>query len=286
MDGVINLLKPAGMTSHDAVAFVRRVTGVKKVGHSGTLDPLAAGVLPVFVGRATRLIQYMPSEPKTYIAEWIVGIATDTEDTSGTVTRAAAPPPLTTADWREAVQAYIGTIQQRPSAYSAVKVNGRKAYELARRQEPPVLPARTVRIDAVEDIDWRPPYLTATITCSAGTYIRALGRDWAQSLGTDMAMSFLLRSRIGPYWTVETALTWEEIAADPTAACRPIETVLGHMPRLELTSAQRADFACGKRISAPSVPSPAAVWANGQCIGIACYDEDTKEWQPHKVWIR
>lgn len=285
MDGVINFLKPAGMTSHDAVALVRRVTGVKKVGHSGTLDPLAAGVLPIFVGRATRLIEYMPSEPKTYIAEWLVGVATDTEDTSGTVRRAVRPPRLTTADWAAAARAFIGRIRQRPSAYSAIKIGGRKAYELARRDEEIVLPEREVRIDSIDAIAWEPPYLRATVTCSAGTYIRALGRDWAHALGAEAAMSFLLRSQVGPYWTTTDALTPEEVAADPVAACRPVETVLGHLPRVELDAAAARAFTQGKRVRAPRTDSPAAVWTAGRFLGIAQYDERAKEWQPHKVWI-
>lgn len=284
MDGVINFLKPAGMTSHDAVALVRRATGIKRVGHSGTLDPLAAGVLPIFVGRATRLIEYMPGEPKTYIAEWLVGIATDTEDTSGTVRRSARPPALRTEDWGAAAQAYIGTIRQRPSAYSAIKVGGRKAYELARNEQEVTLPEREVRIERIEAIAWEPPYLRATVTCSAGTYIRALGRDWAEALGTDAAMSFLLRSQVGPYWTTTNALTPEEITADPAGACRPITTVLGHMPRVEIDAATAHAFTQGKRVRAPRTASPAAVWVGETFLGIAKYDEETKEWQPHKVW--
>ncbi len=285
MDGIINLLKPAGMTSHDAVAFVRRVTGVKKVGHNGTLDPLAAGVLPIFVGKATRLIEYMPNEPKTYIAEWLIGIDTDTEDTSGTVQQVLPSTALTLDDWEQAAEKFVGIVRQLPSAYSAIKINGKKAYELARRNQKIDLPLREVQIFSISDISWHSPYLAATVTCSSGTYIRALGRDWAQSIGTAAAMSFLLRCRVGRYWTTENALTLEEIMDNPQAACYPVEHALVHLPRVDLTPSEGFDFCCGKRISAPPTSSPAAVWERNRFLGIARYNEKTKEWQPHKVWI-
>lgn len=280
MDGVLNVLKPAGMTSHDVVSAVRRIYGQKRVGHAGTLDPAAAGVLPVFLGRATRLLEYAPTEPKIYRAEWLVGCATDTEDTAGTVTAAAAVPAWDMAAWQQRANAFLGTIRQRPSAYSAVKIGGRKAYELARAQQEVELPEREIRLDEFVITAWQPPVLRARIVCSGGTYIRALGRDLAAAAGTAMTMSFLLRERVGNF-CLETAHTLEEIAAAPETVCAPAETIVAHLPRTELDAAEGARFRNGMTVPA-AAQGTVTVWAANEFLGTA--EGDGRYIHPKKVW--
>lgn len=145
MDGVLNVLKPAGMTSFDVIARLRRIYGQKKIGHGGTLDPMAAGVLPVFLGRATRLIEYAPIHRKTYEAEFLMGLATDTEDVTGTVVE-TGEIPADPSIWESTAESFKGEILQRPSSYSAIKVNGERAYKLAREGNAVKLPSRPVTI--------------------------------------------------------------------------------------------------------------------------------------------
>ena len=216
MDGVLNVLKPAGMTSFDVIAFLRRVYGQKKIGHGGTLDPLAAGVLPVFLGRAARLIEYAPIHTKTYEAEFLMGFETDTEDVTGKIT--ARGEPLTDIGaWERAAEIFRGSVMQVPSAYSAKQIGGRRAYDLAREGKEVALPARPVEISrlCIREID--PPYLRLSVTCSSGTYVRALGRDLGRAAGCPLTMSFLLRTEMGPF-RISEAKTLEEIEAAPEAA--------------------------------------------------------------------
>lgn len=288
MNGIINVLKPAGMTSHDVVSLVRRVYGIKKVGHAGTLDPLAAGVLPIFIGKATRLLEFIQAEPKIYVAEWLVGLATDTEDTSGTVCvidREAAR--LAQADWEGAASRFKGRIRQRPSLYSAVKVAGRKAYELARKRENVELPAREVTIYAIEGIEWEFPVLRSRVTCSSGTYIRALGRDWAHAVGTEMTMSFLLREAFGPTWHVNKAVTLEEVEADPQAVLIPPTAAVSHLLRAELSPHKAEAFRNGVKISFEdsSESGIRSVWTGADFVGIAAYDAEAHLLSPRKVWV-
>ena len=144
--GIINVLKPTGMSSHDVIGCLRRIYGMKKMGHAGTLDPLAAGVLPVYAGQATRLIEYGDSDVKSYHAEFALGLATDTEDSTGTVVETAAVPDLSADDVRRALASFVGDIEQAPSKYSAINVNGVKAYKLARQDVDFTLPVRHVTI--------------------------------------------------------------------------------------------------------------------------------------------
>ena len=247
MDGVLNVLKPAGMTSFDVIARLRRIYGQKKIGHGGTLDPMAAGVLPVFLGRATRLIEYAPIHRKTYEAEFLMGFSTDTEDATGTVIE-TGDVPTDISIWEKAAPAFRGDILQRPSSYSAIKVNGERAYKLAREGETVELPARPVTIYDLTIREIAPPILRLSVTCSAGTYIRALGRDLGKAAGTPLTMSFLLRSHMGPF-SIDEAKTLEEIEADPAAALMTdIRPILADLPQVELAGDKAKDFLQGKRL--------------------------------------
>lgn len=268
MDGVLNVLKPAGMTSFDVIAFLRRVYGQKKIGHGGTLDPLAAGVLPVFLGRAARLIEYAPIHTKTYEAEFLMGFETDTEDVTGKIT--ARGEPLTDIGaWERAAEIFRGSIMQVPSAYSAKQIGGRRAYDLAREGKEVALPARPVEISrlCIREID--PPYLRLSVTCSSGTYVRALGRDLGRAAGCPLTMSFLLRTEMGPF-RISEAKTLEEIEAAPEAACGDLRMILSELPQLTLTAEEAAGFLTGKRLRTRAADAEeAAVCGPQGFLGIA-----------------
>ena len=268
MDGVLNVLKPAGMTSFDVIAFLRRVYGQKKIGHGGTLDPLAAGVLPVFLGRAARLIEYAPIHTKTYEAEFLMGFETDTEDVTGKIT--ARGEPLTDIGaWERAAKNFRGSVMQVPSAYSAKQIGGRRAYDLAREGKEVALPARPVEISrlCIRGID--PPYLRLSVTCSSGTYVRALGRDLGRAAGCPLTMSFLLRTEMGPF-RISEAKTLEEIEAAPEAACGDLRMILSELPQLTLTAEEAAGFLTGKRLRTRAADAEeAAVCGPQGFLGIA-----------------
>lgn len=268
MDGVLNVLKPAGMTSFDVIAFLRRVYGQKKIGHGGTLDPLAAGVLPVFLGRAARLIEYAPIHTKTYEAEFLMGFETDTEDVTGKIT--ARGEPLTDIGaWERAAENFRGSVMQVPSAYSAKQIGGRRAYDLAREGKEVALPARPVEISrlCIREID--PPYLRLSVTCSSGTYVRALGRDLGRAAGCPLTMSFLLRTEMGPF-RISEAKTLEEIEAAPEAACGDLRMILSELPQLTLTAEDAAGFLTGKRLRTRAADAEeAAVCGPQGFLGIA-----------------
>lgn len=269
MDGVLNVLKPAGMTSFDVIACLRRVYGQKKIGHGGTLDPIAAGVLPVFLGRAARLIEYAPLHRKTYEAEFLMGIATDTEDATGHVIGEGAPLGDWSA-WERAVAPFRGRIQQVPSAFSAKQIGGRRAYDIARAGGEVAIPAKAVDIYELCIREVNPPWLRLSVTCSSGTYVRALGRDLGRAAGCPLTMSFLLRTAMGPF-VIGEAKTLEEIEADPKGALmQDIRPLLAHLPAAELDERDACAFLQGKRIAAPCKDTEtAAVYGPQGFLGIA-----------------
>lgn len=205
--------KPAGMTSHDVVQHVRRIYGERSIGHLGTLDPFATGLLVLLLGRATRLANFLDIEPKVYEATIGFGSETDTDDSTGTVIRTAPLPAE--ADVRAALASLTGTISQIPPAYSAKSVDGTRAYDAARRGDPLELPAVDVKVHGWEVQDLRPDTLTATVTCSGGTYIRALARDLGRLTSSAAHLNALRRTRIGPF-DIRDAATLDALADSPT----------------------------------------------------------------------
>lgn len=246
MDGIFNVLKPPGMTSHDVVAFLRRALNTKKIGHGGTLDPDAAGVLPVFAGSATRLLEFAVEGKKQYIAEFTLGKRTDTGDDSGAVIEEQPVPPISEEGLRKVLNSFLGVQQQLPPMYSALKVNGKKLYELARKGVEVERQPREIEIFQLELLHYEDNCFTVAVDCSKGTYIRVLGEDIASALGTCGTMSFLLRTRVGSY-TLADAYTLQEIAASPEI-CRaePISAV-ADLPKLVLTGRQAARITNGVR---------------------------------------
>ncbi len=211
MDGVININKPAGMTSHDVVSRLRRILNMKKIGHTGTLDPDATGVLPMCVGRGTKLSEMLMSSEKQYRAELTLGISTDTQDSSGTVLK-QRQVNVSEAEIRDAISQFIGELEQIPPMYSAIKIEGKKLYELAREgKEIEREPRKVVIHDIeIENINLDKNLVEMTVDCSKGTYIRTLCNDIGEALGCGGHMSALTRTRSGRF-EIESTVTLEEI---------------------------------------------------------------------------
>ena len=224
-DGLLLIHKPSGMTSHDVVVAVRRKLGLKRVGHAGTLDPMAEGLLAVLIGPATKRQGELQGHDKSYEATLRLGTQTDTADADGTPVRTAPIPAFDRAQLDAACRAFMGEILQTPPAYSAVKVAGRPAYWWARRRQPVTLSPRTIRIFGLAVTDWTPDTVTFRADCSAGTYIRTLGEAIAEQLGTVGHVTRLVRLRIG-VWRVDEArpLSWLTQAA-PEAVMRELRPV-------------------------------------------------------------
>ena len=243
IEGVVTVLKPPAMSSSDVVVDVRRIFGTRRVGHLGTLDPEAAGVLPVCVGRAVRLFDYLVDKQKTYLAEIVFGTATDTQDAQGTVTE-TSNTEVTAEMLDAALSAFRGRIRQTPPDYSALKYNGKKLYDLARAGKEIPDKSREVEIFALErtETTGRNRFLL-NVTCSRGTYIRTLCSDIGKALGVPAHMAFLLRTASGPF-TLAHAVTIAELEerkaqgtlADAVTSC---EDALAFLPRYELAADRR-----------------------------------------------
>ena len=216
MFGLLNIHKPSGMTSRDVVNRVQRLVRGVRVGHAGTLDPLATGVLVVALGPATRLVEYVQRMPKRYVGTFLLGRTSDTEDATGNVVELAAPPQPTRREVEAALPAFLGTIQQLPPAFSALKVQGRRAYDLARRGEQVALQPRPIEILSLAVVRYEYPELELDVCCGSGTYIRSLGRDLAQSLGTGAVMSALQRTAVGDFRLGE-AMAFEQLTPETIA---------------------------------------------------------------------
>ncbi len=213
VQGLLLVDKPAGMTSHDVVQHVRRIYGERSIGHLGTLDPFATGLLVLLLGRATRLATFLDIEPKVYEAAIKFGTETDTDDETGTVIRTAPPPRE--SDVRSSLETLTGKISQVPPAYSAKSVDGTRAYDAARRGEPLDLPAAEVTVHSWDVDGFKGETLSAVITCSGGTYIRALARDLGRLTSSAAHLASLRRTRVGPF-DVRNASTLAMLSAEPT----------------------------------------------------------------------
>ncbi len=248
MIGLLNVNKPAGVTSRDVVNGVQRLVRPHKVGHAGTLDPLATGVLVIAIGPATRLVEYVQRMPKTYRATFLLGQTSDTEDIAGNVRELPGPPRPTAGQIQAALTRFVGAIEQVPPAYSALKVAGQRAYDLARRGQTVQLAARPVQIDELELVSYAYPELSLLIRCGSGTYVRSLGRDLARSLGTDAVMSALVRESIGPF-ALAAAVDGNRLSAATVAAHlqSPLLAV-SDLPRLDVTVPEAQRLALGQAI--------------------------------------
>lgn len=246
-NGIILVDKPADWTSHDVVAKLRGILHERRVGHSGTLDPMATGLLTVFVGRATRAVQFAETHNKRYVASLRCGYSTDTQDTSGRVTAQTGISP-TEAELTDVLPEFTGEISQIPPMYSAIKVSGKKLYELARKGETVERKPRAVNISELSLVGRDGDDFVLSVSCSKGTYIRTLCNDIGERLGCLACMSALRRTNVGSF-DVRDAHTLNQIAEDPERYIIPVDSLFSEHPAIELSAAQTAKLKCGNILS-------------------------------------
>jgi len=248
MWGLLNIHKPYDVTSRDVVNHVQRLVRPHRAGHAGTLDPLATGVLVVCVGAATRLIEFVQGLPKTYVATFLLGRASETEDTESPVEELADPPIPSRDEVVGVLPRFSGEILQRPPAYSALKVHGHRAYALARRGQTVELKPRPIVIHRLEVVRYEYPELTLAVQCGSGTYIRSLGRDIAAAMGTAAVMSALERTAIGRF-SIDDACTLEQLTEQTLEThLLPAIRAVDHLPLLRLNARDAEEIAHGRAI--------------------------------------
>ena len=232
--GLLNVAKPSGVTSRSVVDHIQRLVRPAKVGHAGTLDPLASGVLVIGVGSATRLISYLQRMPKTYQAILLLGVCSETDDTEGSLVEFPEAHRPSTEDIAAALPRFVGRILQRPPTYSALKVSGRRAYDLARKGRPVVLEPRPVDIYDLCLSRYDYPHLEIEMRCGSGTYVRSLGRDLAESVGTKAVLASLVRTAIGPFPLADAISPQSVSAENVSELILPSSWAVAGFPRVEL----------------------------------------------------
>jgi tRNA pseudouridine55 synthase len=260
--GLLLVDKPPGITSHDVVDRIRAVLGTRKVGHGGTLDPLATGLLLIGVGRATRLLRYLIGLPKVYEGSGLLGVETTTLDSEGEVVRRSIVD-VSEQTLREAFARFVGDIEQVPPAYSAVKVGGRKLYQAARRGAPVEAAPRRVHVDAYDLLGLESPRFDFRVRCSSGTYVRSLVADVGRDLGCGAHMIALRRTSIGPFRAEDAA------PPDSPGALLPLDRAVGHLEAVELTEDEARVAAHGSILGPAGIAGPYRVRGpDGRLIGI------------------
>jgi tRNA pseudouridine55 synthase len=302
-DGILNLDKPRGPTSHDIVDRVRALTGIRRVGHAGTLDPLASGVLLICIGRATRVSEYLMAGQKVYRARVRLGIATDTYDAEGQVV-AEAPADVSRAHVDTALAHFRGMITQVPPMYSALKHEGTPLHRLARRgvevERLSLRKARQVEILGLELTAWEPPECTLEVICSRGTYVRALAHDLGEALGCGAHLAGLVRLASGDF-RLEEAVTLERLAQAAAEERWPdllhrMDTALAQFPALHLDASATRRVCSGQATYVPASPPvhPEGNWEgetlaraygpDGTFLALVAYDLAADVWRPRKVF--
>jgi len=325
MDGILNINKATGMTSHDVVAKIRKLLHQKRVGHAGTLDPAASGVLPICLGQATRVAEYLSESGKAYQAEITLGIVTDTYDSEGTIicntmvvdddtsvgADLSCPPPiyrpqtpnhdtppiyqLNLDHIKQALQQFLGPQMQTPPPYSAIKIQGQPAYKRARAGETISLHPRPVTIYQLDILQWHSPRLTLAIECSKGTYIRSLAHDLGEQLGCGAHLSALQRTRSGPF-SLPDSITLEQLEQANAGGTvhqylHPADKALQHYPALVLDEAAIQHVLHGNAftyndLSGHTPTDIARVYdIAGHFLAIAAWDIERNMWQPKKVFL-
>lgn len=309
MNGILNINKATGMTSHDVVARIRSHLKQKRVGHAGTLDPAASGVLPICIGQATRVAEYLSESGKAYQAEVVFGVVTDTYDSEGTIMRTASvehlrgvmndartndvPPQIV-----EALQHFIGPQKQTPPLYSAIKLQGQPAYKLARAGQEITMEPRPISIYQLEVIAWLPPRLTLAVECSKGTYMRSLAYDLGERLGCGAHLGALVRTRSGPF-SLSESITLEQLSdagAEIAQFLYPADVALQQHPALVLDEATvervlhgnafTSDEQSGRPPATREAGRLARVYDTaGHFLAIAEWDAERGLWQPKKVLV-
>jgi tRNA pseudouridine55 synthase len=274
VEGLMLVDKPSGVTSHDVVDVVRRSLRTRKVGHAGTLDPMATGLLILGVGRATRLLRYLGDLSKSYAATGRLGEETDTLDADGRIVR-SAPVDVSRAEIEEACAALVGDSLQTPPAYSAVKVGGRKLYEAAREGDALEAPARRIRVDAFEVSAFDGRDVEVRITCSGGTYVRVLVADVGRALGCGAHLVRLRRTAIGPFRVEDARPPGEGMP-------QPIERAIGHLPKIRLEPEEARAASHGRILAPAGIDGPYAVYGPDDALkGI--YRDDGAKARPEVV---
>ena len=268
LDGVLIAEKGPGLTSFQVVAHLRRVLRVPKVGHGGTLDPMATGVLPILLGEATKLTPYLQTQDKEYVATIRLGVTTDTLDVTGRVLTEQPVPALGVAAIRATLARFEGEIDQVPPMFSALHVGGRRLHELARAGiEVPRAPRR-VRIDAIELLDWTPPLMRLRVACGKGTYIRSLAADLGAVFGCGARLEALERTRVGAF-TLADAVPWSALrdgdAAALGARVLPPDLVVAHLPAVRLDPAAADRLRRGQRLIGREADALTATIPCGPC---------------------
>lgn len=292
VSGVLVVDKPVGLTSHDVVQIIRRGTGIRRAGHTGTLDPRASGVLVILIGPAVRLSEYVSASDKRYQATIRLGASTDTYDSEGTITSSAPVEGITEDLFNEILQQFIGEIEQVPPPYSAVKVKGRRAYDMAREGEEVELMPRKINVYSLEVLEWAPPEVVVDVYCSSGTYVRSLANDLGKALGTGAHLIGLRRTKSGRF-TLRDAVPLRRLQEAFTAgnwyrSLIPAAEALADWPMVELDADQVELVRHGHRVPADPEAKGLArgVSEQGDLVALMEVDEATQEWQPRKVFFQ
>ena len=285
MEGLLNIDKPLEMTSHDVVAQVRRLAQTRRVGHGGTLDPLASGVLVLALGRATRLLEYVMGREKAYRAQVRLGQVTNTYDAEGEIVE-EQPVAVTRDEVEQALGAFRGQIEQVPPMYSAIKQKGKPLYELARQGIDVEREARQVTIYELTLEAWEPPLLTLYVECSTGTYIRSLAHDLGQVLGCGAYLAGLRRLSVGSF-ELDDAVPLEALTSENIGEhLQPAERAVAHLPRLELSQEEAQRLAQGQRVNwrkgQPDEELVRAFDSDGHFVGVVSSANGV--WQPRKIF--
>jgi len=291
VDGILNINKPRGKTSFSIVSLVRRLSGERRVGHAGTLDPVATGVLPVCLGQGTRVVQFLLDATKAYRAEIEFGVATDTYDATGNITSRTDPFGISREQLLSALTSFRGLIWQTPPMYSAVKHGGKPLYQLARSGIEVERKSRLTRVYHLELIDWQPPIATIKVECGKGTYIRSLAHDLGQLLGCGANLKSLTRLRCGCF-DIEDAVSLPQLEE----AFRygywqrfiyPIDVVLLHWAAMVVGDATEQDIRHGRPLvfDRSSYGNHCRVYTrDGHFLAVLEFDLEKRQWQPEKVF--
>jgi len=295
ISGALVVDKPVGMTSHDVVQAIRNGTGLRRAGHTGTLDPRASGVLVILVGPAVRLSEYVSASDKRYQAIIRLGGSTDTFDAEGKVTLSKDPLNITEEQFETALKTFIGEIEQTPPPYSAVKVQGRKAYEMARQGEEVDLAPRKITVHHLEVLEWAPPEVVIDVHCSSGTYVRSLANDLGVMLGCGAYLVGLRRTKSGRF-SLRDSVPLRKLQEAFTAGnwyqyLIPAAEALGDWPAVELNPDEVEGVRHGHRVKVVGDPTETkvrGVSTQGELVAlmeIVINEDGSREWQPKKVFF-
>jgi tRNA pseudouridine55 synthase len=291
--GVLVIDKPVGMTSHDVVQAVRRGTGIRRAGHTGTLDPRASGVLVVLIGPAVRLSEFLTTSEKRYQAVMKFGMTTSTYDTEGAITSQGREYNFEFEDLEEALTKFVGEVEQTPPVYSALKIDGRRAYELARKGEEIEMEPRKITVHSLELLEWEAPEAVIDIHCSSGTYIRSLAHDLGEEMGSGATLINLRRTKNGRF-TLRDSVSLRKLEeafanGDWYRYLIPAAEALADWYTVELSFDQVDEVRHGHRVPALEPMEPGslarAISQEGELVALVEYIEEDQEWQPRKVFM-